>query len=70
MKILLKMRILFSALGVALLLCGCSAEEMERLLGLDKPKIRQKHRHNPQARSQPFRSLFSDQALSPLLLYG
>ena len=38
MKILLKMRILFSALGVALLLCGCSAEEMERLLGLDKPK--------------------------------
>lgn len=32
------MRILFSALGVALLLCGCSAEEMERLLGLDKPK--------------------------------
>ena len=38
MKILLKLKFLFAAFAVAAVLSGCTAEEMERALGLDKPK--------------------------------
>ena len=38
MSCLAKLRVLLFAFAAASCLCGCTVEEMERLLGLDKPK--------------------------------
>ena len=38
MSNVLKLRVLFSAAVAAIILCGCTVAEMERLLGLDQPK--------------------------------
>ncbi|MBR7145313.1 MAG: hypothetical protein IKD10_10260 [Lentisphaeria bacterium] len=38
MSRLSELRVLLFAFAAACFLCGCSAEELERLLGLDKPK--------------------------------